>query len=70
MSNLARRDKNLKMRKDIQDAINEADIYWKCSGTQSEHDSDLQLEEWYLEDPDAVINNIISIVGDYIQEVL
>ena len=70
MSNLTRRDKNLKMRKDIQDVIEEADIYFKCSGYQNEQNSDLSLEEWSLEDADAVINQILGIVGDYVVEAL
>ena len=63
-------DKREKMKKAIQDTINESDIYFKCSGIQTEHVDALELEEWYLEDPDAVVNQILGIVADYISEVL
>lgn len=63
-------DKNLKMRNDIMDVIHESGINFKCSGYQSEQDSDLSLEEWTLDDPDAVVNQILGIVSDYIQEML
>jgi hypothetical protein len=59
-----------KMRGLIQDAIEEADIYFKCSGIQTEHVQELELEEWTLQDADAVINVILGIVSDYIAEVL
>ena len=55
-----------RLRTAIQDAIEEADIDFKCSGYQSEQNSDLSLEEWTLQDPDEVVNEILNIVADYI----
>lgn len=59
-----------RLRAEIVDRINEADIYFKCSGHQNEHSSDLSLEEWYLENPDLVASNIIEAVRDYLKESL
>lgn len=59
-----------KMRADIQRTIEEADFDFECSGTQTENDSDLTLEKITLDDPDAVINEILGIVSDYIAEML
>ena len=59
-----------RLRTAIQDAIEEADIDFKCSGYQSEQNSDLSLEEWSLQDADSVVNTILGIVADYVAEVL
>lgn len=59
-----------KMKLAIQDAIEEAEISVKMDGVQNEFNSDLRLEQWNLEDPDAVVNSILGIVSDYIQEML
>ena len=59
-----------RMIKDIQDVINGAEFNWKCSGTQTEYASELELKELMLDDPDAVVNEILGIIGDYIQEML
>ena len=58
------------MRKEIQDAINGAEFNWKCSGIQTEHVSELELEELMMDDPDSVINEILAIVTTYIEEML
>lgn len=46
----------------------EAQWYWECSGTQSEHHSDLSLTELSIEekDQDRVIRLIVDTVLDYI----
>ena len=59
-----------KMRQAIQDIIEEAEINWSCSGIQTEHINELELEEWKLDDPDAVINEILGIVADYLNDIL
>jgi hypothetical protein len=50
--------------------INEARFDWSCSGIQTEHVQDLQLEELSLADPYGTVNEILSIVAGYIAEVL
>lgn len=46
----------------------EAQWYWECSGTQSEHHSDLSLTEHSIEekDQDRVIKLIVDTVLDHI----
>jgi hypothetical protein len=43
--------------------IEEARVYFKCDGYQNEHGSDLDLVEWYLEEPETVVKAILAIVG-------
>jgi len=50
--------------------INEARFDWSCSGIQTEHVQDLQLEDLRLSDPDGTVNEILSIVAGYISEAL
>jgi hypothetical protein len=50
--------------------INEARFDWSCSGIQTEHVQDLQLEELSLADPYDTVNEVLSIVAGYISEVL
>ena len=61
------RDKMMKM---IQDAIEEADIDVEMSGFKNEHAEELELEKWELQDPDAVVNNILGVISDYLSDVL
>lgn len=70
MSVTYRNPKWEKMRKEIQDTINGAEFNWKCSGIQTEHVSELELEELMMDDPDSVINEILAIVTGYIEEML
>jgi hypothetical protein len=46
----------------------EAQWYWECSGTQSEHHSDLSLTELSIEEKDEnrVVALIVDAVLDYI----
>lgn len=59
-----------KMRKAIQDIIESSELSFECSGIQTEHVNELELERWNLDDPDAVINEILGIISDYIAEML
>jgi len=59
-----------KMVNDIIDCIHEAEYDWKCSGIQTEHVQELELEELRLSDPDGTVNEILGIVAGYISEVL
>lgn len=61
------RDKMMKM---IRDAIEEADIDVEMSGFKNEHASELELEKWELQDPDAVVKNILGVIIDYLSDVL
>jgi hypothetical protein len=65
-----RNPKRERMINDIRDAINGAEFNWKCSGIQTEHTSDLELEELMLDNPDSVVNEILAIVTGYIEEML
>jgi hypothetical protein len=50
--------------------INKAEFDWSCSGIQTEHVQDLQLEELSLANPVDTVNEILAIVAGYISEVL
>jgi len=62
--------KREKMINDVIDVIHEAEFDWKCSGIQTEHVQDLQLEDLRLSDPDGTVNEILAIIAGYLEEVL
>lgn len=54
------------LKDNLLDIIYDADWYFKCSGTQSEHNSDLSLEELTLEHEDKVVKLIVDEVIQYL----
>lgn len=49
--------------------IDEAQWYWTASGIQTEHISDLSLEEHFIENEDEVIAGIVKEVLGWYKEV-
>jgi hypothetical protein len=52
----------------IASIIYQAQWYWAATGIQTEHVSDLSLEEHYIENEDEVINDIVQEVLRWYKE--
>jgi len=66
---MIRTDKHAQMMKALEDEVKSVSIsYFKCSGHQNEHSSELELEEFEVDNVDEIVRNILGVVADYISE--